>query len=224
MSKQADDEHWDVFISHASEDKDSFVRPLAHALREAGLRVWYDEFTLKVGDKLRSSIDRGLLSARFGVVVLSPAFFSKAWPLQELEALFTKESGGVKVVLPIWHGIDEAFLLGESPMLAGRIAARSSEGIAHVAQALVEAISHGDEAEGAETPRSAARAKTLSTERGGQAAGGSVLLPLAALLAGAALTAFSAATFVFSALGWVEIRAEFPGSRLLIPLLHSLPC
>jgi hypothetical protein len=44
--------HWDVFISHASEDKDSFVRPLAEALTESGLQVWFDETALKIGDSL----------------------------------------------------------------------------------------------------------------------------------------------------------------------------
>jgi hypothetical protein len=39
--------------------------------------VWFDEFTLKVGDSLRRTIDHGLGYSRFGVVVLSPAFFAK---------------------------------------------------------------------------------------------------------------------------------------------------
>ena len=65
---------WDVFISHASEDKDDFVRPLAEDLEQRGLRVWFDESTLRVGDSLRRSIDRGLAQSRFGIVVLSPYF------------------------------------------------------------------------------------------------------------------------------------------------------
>jgi hypothetical protein len=76
----AGEEH-DVFICHASEDKGDFVRPLADELQRQGLRVWYDEFTLKVGDSLRREIDRGLRDARYGVVVLSPAFFVKDWPM-----------------------------------------------------------------------------------------------------------------------------------------------
>jgi hypothetical protein len=47
------DPEWDVFVSHASEDKEGFVRPLAEALKDRGLRVWFDEFTLRVGDSLR---------------------------------------------------------------------------------------------------------------------------------------------------------------------------
>lgn len=75
---------WDVFISHASEDKEAVVRPMAAALVQAGLRVWYDEFTLTLGDGLRESIDRGLAQSRYGIVVLSPSFFGKRWPQQEL--------------------------------------------------------------------------------------------------------------------------------------------
>lgn len=68
---------WDVFISHASEDKDSFVRPLAEALAQLGVRVWYDEFTLNLGDSISRSIDKGLASSQFGLVVLSESFISK---------------------------------------------------------------------------------------------------------------------------------------------------
>lgn len=71
----------DVFISHASEDKDELVRPLAEALISFGLVVWYDEFTLRIGDSLRRKIDQGLARSRVGLVVLSPSFISKGWTL-----------------------------------------------------------------------------------------------------------------------------------------------
>jgi AbiTii/TIR domain len=68
---------FDVFISHASEDKNTVVRPLARALSDKGLKVWYDEFELKIGDSLRRKIDTGLARSRFGVIVLSRSFFRK---------------------------------------------------------------------------------------------------------------------------------------------------
>jgi len=61
---------WDVFICHASEDKKDIAKPLALALIKMGLKVWYDEFTLKVGDSLRRSIDYGLSQSRYGIVIL----------------------------------------------------------------------------------------------------------------------------------------------------------
>ena len=96
-------EEYDIFISHASEDKDGFVRGLAEALQARNVRVWYDEFTLKVGDSLRRNIDRGLAESRFGVVIVSKHFFRKEWHQKELDALFSQEASGKTRILPIWH-------------------------------------------------------------------------------------------------------------------------
>ena len=87
---------YDVFISHASEDKENFVRPLATKLINKGLRVWYDELSLSVGDSLRKSIDAGLTKSQYGLVVLSSAFFSKNWTQYELNGLVSREMEGTK--------------------------------------------------------------------------------------------------------------------------------
>lgn len=113
---------FDVFISHASEDKDDVVRPLANALREAGLSVWYDEFELRIGDSLRRKIDRGLGSSRFGIVVLSQAFFGKGWPEYELDGLVTRAVSGDQILLPIWHNVSKSEVIKYSPSLADRLA------------------------------------------------------------------------------------------------------
>ena len=113
---------YDAFISHASEDKEKFVKPLAKALTRMHYRVWYDEFELRVGDSLRKSIDKGLVNSRFGIVVLSPAFFAKNWPQYELNGLTAREMDGHKVILPIWHGVDREDVLAYSPTLADKIA------------------------------------------------------------------------------------------------------
>jgi len=78
------DTKYDVFISHATEDKEDFVKSLADALQIAGYKVWYDDFTLKIGDSLRESIDNGLANSRYGIVVFSSAFFQKKWPGQDM--------------------------------------------------------------------------------------------------------------------------------------------
>src|ERR1044072_1956313 len=118
---------WDVFISHASEDKDGFVRPLADTLRSLGASVWYDEFTLRVGDSLSRSIDKGLARSRFGLVIISSAFIKKPWPEHELRGLVAREVGGRKVILPVWHGVDHAKVLAFSPPLADKIAIRTAD-------------------------------------------------------------------------------------------------
>ncbi|MPM88683.1 hypothetical protein SDC9_135787 [bioreactor metagenome] len=121
-----DQTNYDVFVSHASEDKDEFVRDFVKCLQENGLNVWYDEFTLRVGDSLRRSIDNGLRNSRYGIVVLSEAFFSKEWPQRELDGLFAREVNGEKVILPIWHKISKNEVMKFSPIIADMLALSTS--------------------------------------------------------------------------------------------------
>jgi len=131
---------WDLFISHASEDKDGFVRPLVEALQAQGIRVWYDELTLTLGDSLRRRIDEGLVNSRYGIVVLSPAFFDKDWPQRELDGLVGLEVNGRKVILPLWHGVTKTDVAKFSPTLADRFAVSSAEGIDVVVERVLAAL------------------------------------------------------------------------------------
>jgi len=132
--------NFDVFISHASEDKEEFVRQLAGALTEKGLQVWYDEFTLKLGDSLRKSIDKGLSSCDYGVVILSLAFFKKDWPQKELDALSQREAVDQKVILQVWHNISKNDIVQYSPLMADRVAVKSSEGLERVVDRILEVV------------------------------------------------------------------------------------
>ncbi len=131
---------FDVFISHASEDKDDFVRPLAAALTLLGLKVWYDEWTLTLGDSLRQKIDEGLLASDFGILVLSKDFFAKPWPKAELGGLFAREMAGHKVILPVWHNVTHGQVVQFSPMLADKLGAPTNEGVEIVANKIYEAV------------------------------------------------------------------------------------
>jgi hypothetical protein len=132
----------DLFISHASEDKAEVARPLADALIERDLRVWYDEYTLTLGDTLSREIDRGLASCQFGVVILSPSFFAKEWPRQELDALVAREvNEGTKRILPVWHNIDHHGIAQHSPILAGKLGIPTTRGITAVATEIQRALS-----------------------------------------------------------------------------------
>jgi hypothetical protein len=127
-----------AFISHASEDKEEVVRPLAEKLIQAGFDIWYDEHQLTVGDSLRRSIDRGLANARFGIVVLSPSFFAKNWPQYELDGLVAKEMEGNKVILPLWHKVSKNEVLRYGPSLADKVALNTAT---HTLDELVEQLS-----------------------------------------------------------------------------------
>ena len=116
----ANPEQYDVFISHASEDKDSFVNEFADELKKRGVKVWIDDIAIRWGDSLRTKIDHGLKSSKFGIVVISRHFIKKGWTNYELDGLFEKEMNGGKTILPIWHDISKKEVQDFSPSLAGR--------------------------------------------------------------------------------------------------------
>lgn len=138
------DKTWDIFISHASEDKEAIAKPIALALTRCGLRVWFDEQQLRIGDSLRRKIDEGLAESQFGVVILSQKFFAKEWAQKELDALISREEDDNKVILPIWHGISRTEVASYSPLLAAKLAIQTSTGIDKVVEAILRAIFHDE--------------------------------------------------------------------------------
>jgi len=110
---------YDVFVCHASEDKERIVRPLCNSLSNLGMRVWYDEFQLQIGDSLRESIDEGLAQSRYGIVVLSPDFFEKNWTQYELNGLVQKDIDE-KTILPIKYNISIDEIKNHSPPLSDK--------------------------------------------------------------------------------------------------------
>ena len=125
-------------------------------LTEAGVDVWFDETVLTVGDSLRRSIDKGLASSRFGIVVLSTSFFTKNWPQYELDGLVTREtSSGEKVILPIWHKVSKDEVASYSPTLADKVALNTGIlSLNDIVRQLVEVIqpasTHSQEEAGSE--------------------------------------------------------------------------
>jgi len=133
-------ESYDVFISHASEDKASLARPIAVALQAKGVKVWFDEFTLTLGDSLRDSIDAGLANSKHGVVILSPDFFRKGWTKEELDGLFQIRTRSGNKIMPIWHYVTQDDVFQFSPMLAGKLGIASSQGIDVIVEAIIRAL------------------------------------------------------------------------------------
>ena len=135
------DPDYDVFISHASEDKDEVVRPLVNALRNKGIKVWYDEFEMKIGDSLRRKIDKGLANSRFGIVVVSKDFIKKGWTNYELDGIITKAVSGEQIILPIWHNITKKEVIDFSPSLADKLARNTAiNTIEEISQEIAELI------------------------------------------------------------------------------------
>jgi hypothetical protein len=121
------DREYDVFVAHAHENKEAIARPLAHALHARDLIVWFDEFELRIGDSLRRRIDAGIARSRFGIVIVSHAFFAKGWSQYELDGLVTMEVSGKQVILPLWHDISKDEVVSYSPSLADKVALRTAD-------------------------------------------------------------------------------------------------
>ena len=118
------DAEYDVFISHAWEDKESFADEFVEELRKRNLCVWYDTSQIKWGDSMRAKIDEGLRKSKFGVVILSPNYIreGKYWTKAELDGLFQLESINGKMLLPVWHNLTKKEVMDYSPIIAGKLA------------------------------------------------------------------------------------------------------
>lgn len=134
-----------AFISHDSRDKDDLVRELAHEMIKRMCPVWYDEFSLKVGDSLRTSIERGLKEARNCIVVLSPNFLSnEGWTKAEFDSVFTREILEQRnVILPVWHNVHVRDIYDYSPRMADKVGLPSSLGVEELARRLSSVIKSG---------------------------------------------------------------------------------
>ena len=132
---------YDVFLSHASEDKDDVARPLALRLQEQGLRVWYDEFELRIGDNLVAKLNAGINASRFGVLVISHNFFGKRWTEYELDTLEYLAVTEDRVLFPIWHNITEPEIRAYRPSIARSLAwSTSTNTTEEIADAIYNAV------------------------------------------------------------------------------------
>ncbi len=136
---------YDVFVSHAWEDKESFADEFVDELRKLGITVWYDTSQIRWGDSMRQRIDEGLKKSKFGVVILSPNYIAerKYWTKAELDGLFQKDSVNGKTILPIWHHLSKQEVQNYSPIIASKLAMNTSSMTAHeIAEKFMELISN----------------------------------------------------------------------------------
>lgn len=135
---------YDAFISYARDERDAVVRPLYEHLTDMGLRIWFDEFEVKVGDSIQNSINRGMRDSSYGIVVLSEAYLERQFPVWELEGFLRRRLRNAerrKVLLPLYYGVDEDYVGEYSHSLAGLHAMTiTGDNIEEVAGKLYEVI------------------------------------------------------------------------------------
>lgn len=104
-----DAEERDVFLCHASEDKDLVVNPIAAALDAAGISYFLDAKEILWGDSVTNVINRALVQAKFVLVVISQRSLEKHWPQKEMNAALAREiTDGTTRVLPLLVASDDA--------------------------------------------------------------------------------------------------------------------
>jgi hypothetical protein len=113
-----------AFISHDSKDKDKIARVIAEKLSSRLCSVWYDEYSLGVGDSLRHNIEKGIKEAKKCILVLTPNFLSnEGWGKKEFDSVFTREMIlEERIVLPVWSGVTAKEIYEYSPSLADTFA------------------------------------------------------------------------------------------------------
>jgi hypothetical protein len=131
-----------AFISYDSRDRDDIARPLAQRLSAYGCPVWFDEFSLRVGDSLRESIERGMRDCQKCVLIVSPRFVANAgWTKTEFNAIFTREIHERNhLILPVWAGVTPEDVYNYSPTLADRYAISWDRGLEDVVLGIRKAI------------------------------------------------------------------------------------
>lgn len=127
-----------AFISHDSRDKGEIAGPLARELQKLMCPVWYDEFSLKVGDSLRENIEQGIKECKKCIFNLTPNFLANGgWARREYDSTFTRELvENKKVILPVWHNVTYQDVYEYSPILADRKASKWESGVEAVAKEL----------------------------------------------------------------------------------------
>ena len=110
---------YDVFLSHASKDKISYVEELKQTLDLLGIDVFYDKDTIEWGDKWKEKIYEGLEKSEFAIIVISEHFFGREWTEEELKSLLERQNAeGQKLILPIVHNITTDQLKEKYPAVA----------------------------------------------------------------------------------------------------------
>lgn len=145
-----DDEEWkrrlemrkpDAFIAHDSRDKEDLARPLTIALAKLGLIVWYDEFSLKPGDRLSESIDKGLTECRHAVLLVTQNLLENTtWANTEMSAFLTRAIVHANSLIPVWAGVDAKTVAMRSARLADIVALNHSGDVEELASRLYATV------------------------------------------------------------------------------------
>lgn len=119
----------DFFISHASKDKEPYIKPLTQELSRRGVTYWLDTIEMSWGDQLSLEINKGLATTKYILLCLSKDFLNRSWPQTEMNTALTMQNNeGTKKVLPLILNSKE-IVLQKYPIIGGLVYKEFSEGV-----------------------------------------------------------------------------------------------
>ena len=114
------DKKADIFVCHASSDKENYVHPFIEILKRSNITYWIDEAEITWGENITRKIDEGLAKSKYVVIFLTQSFLNRNWPQTELSnALNLEISTGRVVVLPLLIASEEE-IFSKYPLLRDR--------------------------------------------------------------------------------------------------------
>jgi RNA-directed DNA polymerase len=112
---------YDIFICHASEDKNEVALPLYESLKMQKINAFIDCFAINWGDSLVSKINTALQKSKYVIAIISENSVKKSWPMKELNAVLSAEIGSDRTkLLPLMVGDGEA-LIEKLPLLSDKL-------------------------------------------------------------------------------------------------------
>ncbi|WP_245006708.1 TIR domain-containing anti-phage reverse transcriptase [Erwinia persicina] len=115
-------ENFDVFICHASEDKEDIATPVYDELTKINISAFIDHVEIKWGDSLIEKINSALVKSKYVIAILSASSVNKEWPQKELRAVLASEiSDGDVKLLTLVKKDDEEIVKTALPLLRDKL-------------------------------------------------------------------------------------------------------
>lgn len=92
-----------IFISFSGAAREEFAIKFLNFYKQYGLKCWYDQHELFLGDELKETIiQKGIKTANYSILIINKTYLERNWPCQEAIKLFEQlEIKKDSVIFPI---------------------------------------------------------------------------------------------------------------------------
>ena len=113
-SSSSSDREFDVFLSFRGTDtRNTFTGHLNTALKSKGIRTFIDDKELRRGEDISSTLFTTIEKSRCSIVVLSEAYATSKWCLEELVKILECKRTIKQRVVPIFYHVDPSDVRGQ---------------------------------------------------------------------------------------------------------------